>query len=454
LKYTSNKNFNLPEYTDVIDIQDINENFEAIDANLAELEANDVGKNVEGETFTVDDSSVAAGMGAEIFNDYTNNIATGEYSHAEGYKTIASGKYAHAEGHGSKSSAIRSHAEGSYSTASNDAAHSEGSSTVASGVASHAEGIWCNATGEGSHAEGVNTYADGKYSHTEGRSTDAESLAQHVQGEYNIVDLSGTKTTRGTYAHIVGNGTSSTDEGRSNAHTLDWSGNAWFAGDVYVGSTSGTNKDEGSLKLATVSDASDAADTALTNAKSYTDTKITDLINGAPTTLDTLKEIADAMAANDTVVEALDTAIGTKANASDLTSHTGNKSNPHSVTKSQVGLGNVPNVATNDQTPTYTQASSLANLTSGEKLSVSFGKIMKAIADLISHLANKSNPHGVTAAQAGAVPTGRTVNGKALTDLTMEKDGIALVSFENGIAILSAVAGSFTVNATSPEGRG
>ena len=38
---------------------------------------------------------------------------------------------------------------------------------------------------------------------------------------------------------------------RSNAHTLDWSGNAWFSGDVYVGSTSGTNKDEGSKKLVT-----------------------------------------------------------------------------------------------------------------------------------------------------------------------------------------------------------
>ena len=34
-----------------------------------------------------------------------------------------------------------------------------------------------------------------------------------------------------------------------------------------------------------------------------------------------------------------------KAKASDLTSHTGNKSNPHSVTKSQVGLGNVTNDA-------------------------------------------------------------------------------------------------------------
>ena len=56
----------------------------------------------------------------------------------------------------------------------------------------------------------------------------------------------------------------------------------------------------------------------------------------------------------------------------------------------------------------YTQASTLANLTTGEKLSVSFGKIMKAIADLISHLANKSNPHGVTAAQVGAAASSHT----------------------------------------------
>jgi hypothetical protein len=50
--------------------------------------------------------------------------------------------------------------------------------------------------------------------------------------------------------HIVGNGDVNSDT-RSNAHTLDWDGNAWFAGDVYIGSTSGTNKDAGSKKLAT-----------------------------------------------------------------------------------------------------------------------------------------------------------------------------------------------------------
>ena len=69
-----------------------------------------------------------------------------------------------------------------------------------------------------------------------------------------------------------------------------------------------------------------------------------------------------------------------------LNAHTSNKSNPHGVTKEQLGLGNVPNVSTNDQTPTYTEASTTETLTSGEKLSIAFGKIKKAITDLISHL--------------------------------------------------------------------
>ena len=52
------------------------------------------------------------------------------------------------------------------------------------------------------------------------------------------------------------------------------------------------------------------------------------------------------------------------------------------MSASDVGLGNVPNVTTNNQTPTFTQASTRANIASGEKLSVIFGKIMKFFADL------------------------------------------------------------------------
>ncbi len=114
-------------------------------------------------------------------------------------------------------------------------------------------------------------------------------------------------------------------------------------------------------------------------------------------------------------------------------SHTGYASSSHSHTASQIGLGNVPNVATNDQTPTYTQASALSALTSGEKLSAALGKIAKAVADLIAHLASKSNPHSVTAAQAGAVPTTRKVNGKALSaDISLTAADVGAAAASHG----------------------
>lgn len=165
----------------------------------------------------------------------------GEYAWAEGKDTIASGKRSHAEGDRATASGITSHAEGSGTTASSSNSHAEGGYTKASGYCSHAEGSNSKALGEASHAEGNITKASGNYSHAEGFYTTASVEAQHVQGKYNISDT--------TSAHIVGNGSS--DSNRSNVHTLDWQGNAWFAGDVYTGSTSGTNKDAGSKVLAT-----------------------------------------------------------------------------------------------------------------------------------------------------------------------------------------------------------
>lgn len=92
-----------------------------------------------------------------------------------------------------------------------------------------------------------------------------------------------------------------------------------------IGADPEGSADEALSEAKTYADTQDA--TTLSSAKSYTEThvaeKIADLINGAPETLDTLKEISDAMAEHEEVTEALNTAIGTKANASDLTSHTG-----------------------------------------------------------------------------------------------------------------------------------
>ena len=80
------------------------------------------------------------------------------------------------------------------------------------------------------------------------------------------------------------------------------------------------------------------ADAALASANEYTDGKIELLMNNSSDAVDSIMELATAMEENADVVEALEAAIGTKANASDLTSHIGNKSNPHGVTLSQLGI--------------------------------------------------------------------------------------------------------------------
>ena len=82
--------------------------------------------------------------------------------------------------------------------------------------------------------------------------------------------------------------------------------------------------------------------------------------------------------------------------------------NPHGITKETIGLGNVPNVTTNNQTPTYSTPSAASNLTSGETMSTAFGKIARAIMNLISHISNHNNPHGDTPASIGAASAEHT----------------------------------------------
>ena len=66
------------------------------------------------------------------------------------------------------------------------------------------------------------------------------------------------------------------------------------------------------------------------------------------------------------------------------------------LSKRLTDTGDVSNTKT-----TFTPASTLDNVTSGEKLNISLGKISKAITSFISHLSNKVNPHEVTKSQIG-----------------------------------------------------
>ena len=206
------------------------------------------GENVECNTYVpyvvdeannyeyIYDEPVVAQEGAEIFNDYDNNIAAGLYSTASGYQTqsignysIANGWWTRADGQCAVASGLLTrasghftHAEGTRTLASINNAHAEGDLTQATGRQSHAEGVQTIASGYCAHAEGSNTKATNYYSHAEGLGTIAAGRNQTAMGKYNISD---TKS-----LVIVGNG--SKDTTRSNAYKLDANGNGWFEGTV------------------------------------------------------------------------------------------------------------------------------------------------------------------------------------------------------------------------------
>lgn len=173
----------------------------------------------------------------------SNSVALGSGCTASGNKSFAAGE-------GSTASNACSAAIGIHTISEGNGSFAEGSYTQALGPFSHAEGASCVAEQAGSHAEGQHCKAQKAGSHAEGVYCTAASKHQHVQGRYNIPDADD------RYAHIQGNGTY--DNSRSNAHTVDWDGNAWFAGDARVG---GTDYDDAD-KLVTESE----MDAAITEA--------------------------------------------------------------------------------------------------------------------------------------------------------------------------------------------
>lgn len=161
-----------------------------------------------------------------------NGSTVGNYSVAEGSNSTASGYSSHAEG-GSIASGVCAHAEGDYSKATGDSSHAEGNITTANAHYSHSEGDRTTASGQSSHAEGSSSESSGTGAHAQNLFTKASKAGQTALGTYNVEDTSSTTTHPsgtagyGKYAAIIGNGTA--DNARSNALTVDWSGNVDIA---------------------------------------------------------------------------------------------------------------------------------------------------------------------------------------------------------------------------------
>ena len=254
------------------------------------------------------DSTRAEGYSSHSEGFYSH--AKGYSSHVEGYSSLGYGYSSHTEGEYSYAEGNSSHAEGFCSCAEGFASHAEGGSEVINKyitgpinskiysindinnlfvgmslkfttiinkkiinytakiifINKDKKTITVNITlnpdkdFKNQKIECYTNSAKGDYSHSEGNGTIAVGLAQHVQGQYNEPDPKyevNNLNIRGKYAHIVGNGTS--NDNRSNAHTLDQEGNAWFAGGIELTSPNGikykiTITDEGKLITTKISE--------------------------------------------------------------------------------------------------------------------------------------------------------------------------------------------------------
>lgn len=137
---------------------------------------------------------------------------------------------------------------------------------------------------------------------------------------------------------------------------------------------------------------------ALNEAKAYTD--------AAKTALEKLIQDSDKV-----IKESLD-------------AHIGNKSNPHNVTKAQVGLGNVQNLAPADMPVSTAQAAAIVDAKAAGT---------KAQTDLSTHANRRDNPHNVTRAQLGLATTDQVVFAKttAASGFWKESDGRLKSQVEN-----------------------
>lgn len=123
--------------------------------------------------------------------------------------------------------------------------------------------------------------------------------------------------------------------------------------------------------------------------------EITDRTNAINSLRTELKTYVDELIA-DTGSDV--TALETKVN-----NHLANKSNPHTVTKAQVGLGNASNTSDADKPVSTAQAAAIADAKAAGTA---------AQTSINSHAGRKDNPHTVTRAQLGLATTDQVVFAK------------------------------------------
>lgn len=184
-------------------------------------------------------------------------------------------------------------------------------------------------------------------------------------------------------------------------------------------------------------------------SENYVETKIAELVNSAPETLNTLNELATALGNDPNFAATIAAEIGSKASANDLTSHIDNKSNPHGITVSQIGAAtktdisdaissiNYPvdsvNGKTGDVTLTATDVGALPNTTEIPSIDglASESYVNSAITNItypVSSVNSKTGEVVLTASDVGAAGTSHTQSASSITGGTFAGAVVAYTS--------------------------
>ena len=160
----------------------------------------------------------------------SNAIANGPVaSFAQAISQTVSDKMNKADPTGTGSLSINRKAEttvGSNSATLGLGCTASANQTFAAGYNNEASGVTACAVNSTNKASGAGSFCSG-YGNI------AQRQFNHVFGMYNQADTGGTdEGTKGNYIEIVGKGTN--QNSRSNARTLDWSGNEVLAGDLTI----------------------------------------------------------------------------------------------------------------------------------------------------------------------------------------------------------------------------
>lgn len=184
------------------------------------------------------------------------------------------------------------------------------------------------------------------------------------------------------------------------------------------------------------------SDATYIQATGYTDMQVAALVNGAPETMDTLKEIADAMAENEDVVEALQAAIGSRASDAEVQAHNANTALHVTQSKQDKWDGYAARIEEVFQSAGNGKALVAAAIT-GRGVTTAADAEFQTMAD---NIASITLPSGN--ATAGQVLAGRTfsnASGAGLTG-TMANRGAVTSSLNAG--------GSYTIPAGYHNGKG